>query len=32
MDAKTWPADKVERWPLDRLRAYDRNTRTHSPE
>ena len=25
-----WPADKVERWPLDRLIPYTRNARTHS--
>jgi len=25
-----WPADKVERWPLDRLVPYARNARTHS--
>lgn len=25
-----WPADKVERWPLDRLTPYDRNARMHS--
>jgi site-specific DNA-methyltransferase (adenine-specific) len=27
-----WPADKVERWPLDRLIPYARNARTHSDE
>jgi DNA modification methylase len=27
-----WPADKVERWPVDRLVPYARNARTHSPE
>ncbi|WP_085561966.1 site-specific DNA-methyltransferase [Burkholderia pseudomallei] len=26
-----WPADRVERWPLDRLIPYARNTKTHSP-
>jgi DNA modification methylase len=26
-----WPADHVERWPLDRLVLYPRNARTHSP-
>jgi DNA modification methylase len=26
-----WPADRVERWPLERLIPYARNTRTHSP-
>jgi DNA modification methylase len=25
-----WPADKVERWPLERLVPYARNARTHS--
>ena len=25
-----WPADKVERWPIDRLIPYARNARTHS--
>src|SRR5690242_16251880 len=25
-----WPADTVERWPLDRLVPYARNARTHS--
>lgn len=27
----TWPADHVERWPLDRLVPFARNARTHSP-
>src|SRR3954470_8475921 len=27
-----WPADKVERWPLERLIPYARNARTHSAE
>ncbi len=27
-----WPADQVERWPVDDLIAYDRNARTHSDE
>ncbi len=27
-----WPAEKVEKRPLVELRAYDRNSRTHSPE
>src|SRR5215207_3229791 len=26
-----WPADKVERWPIERLVPYARNARTHSP-
>jgi DNA modification methylase len=25
-----WPADRVERWPIDRLIPYARNARTHS--
>src|SRR4051795_1992790 len=25
-----WPADKVERWPVERLIPYARNARTHS--
>jgi DNA modification methylase len=28
---ENWPADRVERWPLDRLVLYSRNARTHSP-
>jgi DNA modification methylase len=27
-----WPADKVERWPIDRLIPYARNARTHSDQ
>ena len=27
---KTWPADRVERWPLEKLVPYARNARTHS--
>ncbi len=27
-----WPADSVERWPIDRLIPYARNARQHSPE
>lgn len=30
--ATSWPADKVERWPLSKLKAYERNARTHSDE
>lgn len=29
--AGSWPADRVERWPLERLVPYARNARTHSP-
>jgi hypothetical protein len=25
-----WPADKMERWPVERLIPYARNARTHS--
>jgi len=25
-----WPADEVERWPIDRLIPYAKNSRTHS--
>ena len=28
----SWPADKVERWSIDRLVPYARNARTHSDE
>ncbi len=31
-EARPWPADRVERWPLDRLVPYVRNARTHSEE
>jgi DNA modification methylase len=27
----SWPADRVERWPIERLVPYARNARTHSP-
>lgn len=27
---QSWPADRVERWPLDRLVPFARNARTHS--
>ena len=25
-----WPADQVERWPIDRMIPYAKNSRTHS--
>jgi DNA modification methylase len=28
----SWPADKVERWPIERLVPYARNARTHTDE
>jgi len=28
----SWPADKVERWPIERLIPYARNARTHTDE
>ena len=28
----TWPADRVERWPIERLVPYAKNARTHSAE
>lgn len=31
-NSQAWPADKVERWPIAKLKAYDRNARTHSDE
>ena len=30
MERISWPADRVERWPIDRLVPYARNARTHS--
>ena len=27
---RPWPADKVERWAIDRLIPYAKNARTHS--
>jgi hypothetical protein len=27
---EVWPADQVERWPIDRLIPYAKNFRTHS--
>ena len=29
-DRDEWPADQVERWPIDRLIPYAKNSRTHS--
>src|SRR4051812_4319538 len=29
-DQLPWPADRVERWPIDRLIPYAKNSRTHS--
>src|SRR4051794_5589862 len=29
---KNWPADKVERWAIEKLVPHARNARTHSPE
>ena len=29
-DRDGWPADQVERWPIDRLIPYAKNSRTHS--
>jgi len=26
-----WPADQIERWPIERLVPYARNARTHTP-
>jgi ParB-like chromosome segregation protein Spo0J len=31
MTGKPWPADRVERWPLERVKIDPRNTRKHSP-
>lgn len=30
--ARPWPADKIEHWPIDRLKAYAGNARTHTEE
>lgn len=30
--SRAWPADKVERWPIDKLTPNARNARTHSDE
>jgi hypothetical protein len=27
---RPWPADKVERWPIERLIPYAKNARTHT--
>jgi ParB-like chromosome segregation protein Spo0J len=27
--SKAWPADRIERWPVERLIPYARNARTH---
>lgn len=29
---RPWPADKVERWGLDRIKEYPKNARSHSPQ
>jgi DNA modification methylase len=29
--AALWPADQIERWPIERLVPYARNARTHTP-
>jgi DNA modification methylase len=29
---KDWPASKITEWPVAKLRPYERNARTHSPE
>jgi len=29
---RPWPADKVERYPVDKIKPYERNARTHSDE
>jgi hypothetical protein len=31
-EMRPWPADKVERWSLDRIKPYPRNARLHSEE
>jgi hypothetical protein len=28
--ARPWPADRVERWPIERLTPYANNARLHS--
>ena len=30
--APGWPADTVERWPIDRPKPYGKNARAHSPQ
>lgn len=32
MSDKPWPADKVERWPIDRITERDRNAKLHPEE
>jgi len=32
LEPNSWPADKVERWPIERLVPYARNARTHTDE
>lgn len=29
---RPWPADKVDRWPLDQIKPYEHNARLHSDE
>ena len=29
---RPWPADAVERWPLEKIKEYDKNARIHSDE
>ena len=32
LEPNSWPANRVERWPIERLVPYARNARTHSDE
>jgi hypothetical protein len=32
LEPNSWPADRVERWPIERLVPYARNARTHTDE